>query len=126
VVLLPIGDGVMAVRRGIEPGRGKWALPGGFMDAGELWQEAASRELFEETGVTIPADEFRHFATWGAKGNPGYLLVFSVAPPLPRLPQLAANEEVLELGMFDAPQELAFPLHTRAIREYFAERSRRD
>ncbi len=35
VVLLLVDDGVLAIRRGIEPARGQFVMPGGFMDFGE-------------------------------------------------------------------------------------------
>jgi ADP-ribose pyrophosphatase YjhB (NUDIX family) len=44
---------VMLGRRGIEPFRGLWDAPGGFMRPGEDGEEAARRELEEETGVEI-------------------------------------------------------------------------
>lgn len=38
VALVPIDGGLLAVRRGIEPGRGQLALPGGYINAQELWK----------------------------------------------------------------------------------------
>jgi 8-oxo-dGTP diphosphatase len=42
---------ILLVRRGIEPGKGKWALPSGFIEADEIPEETVLRELKEETGI---------------------------------------------------------------------------
>ncbi len=42
---------ILLVKRGIEPGRGKWALPSGFIESGECPEQTALRELKEETGL---------------------------------------------------------------------------
>ena len=48
---LPIcGDRVLLCKRAIEPRKGKWTLPAGFMEAHETLLEGALRETFEETG----------------------------------------------------------------------------
>jgi 8-oxo-dGTP diphosphatase len=49
------GGELLLVLRRKEPGAGKWALPGGFMEFGESAQEAASRECLEETAVPVRA-----------------------------------------------------------------------
>jgi ADP-ribose pyrophosphatase YjhB (NUDIX family) len=48
---------VVLLRRGIEPGRGSWAQPGGFLEVDETVTEAAIRETFEETGLTVAPGE---------------------------------------------------------------------
>ncbi|PKN74372.1 MAG: NUDIX hydrolase [Deltaproteobacteria bacterium HGW-Deltaproteobacteria-10] len=44
---------ILLVKRGIEPSRGLWAIPGGTLELGETMQECAAREILEETGITI-------------------------------------------------------------------------
>ncbi len=59
VTTLPITDAgeVVLIRRGIEPGRGLWAQPGGFLEVDETVTEAAIRETFEETGLVVAPGE---------------------------------------------------------------------
>jgi len=57
---------VLLIRRGAEPFRGRWALPGGFVEIDEGLEQAARRELKEETGVDVATvEQLRAF------GNPG-------------------------------------------------------
>lgn len=44
---------VLLVKRGVEPSKGLWAIPGGTLKLGESLQECAAREIYEETGITI-------------------------------------------------------------------------
>ena len=48
---------VLMVRRGKPPAKGGWSLPGGSLELGETWAEAAMREVMEETGITVEAGE---------------------------------------------------------------------
>ena len=48
---------IVLLRRGIEPGYGAWAQPGGFLEVDETVTEAAIRETFEETGLVVVPGE---------------------------------------------------------------------
>ncbi|MFC1814755.1 NUDIX hydrolase [Thermodesulfobacteriota bacterium] len=50
-------NNVLLVQRGKPPAEGLWAIPGGSMELGETLQEAAEREILEETGIIIQARE---------------------------------------------------------------------
>jgi 8-oxo-dGTP diphosphatase len=70
VVILTMSGGmlhVLLVRRGEDPFEGMWAIPGGFKRPTETLDEAAKRELREETGV----DAASLLAQFGAYGDPG-------------------------------------------------------
>ena len=69
VILTMTGGGLHAllVRRGEEPFQGMWAVPGGFKRPDETLDEAARRELSEETGVAVPS----LLTQFGAYGDPG-------------------------------------------------------
>jgi 8-oxo-dGTP diphosphatase len=47
------GTKVLLVRRGNEPLKGEWSLPGGALEVGETLQQGVVREVLEETGVTV-------------------------------------------------------------------------
>jgi len=57
-------DKILLIKRGHPPYQGKWALPGGFMDMNETPEQAAKRELKEETGLII--EKLEQFKTYGA------------------------------------------------------------
>jgi 8-oxo-dGTP diphosphatase len=46
-------DHIILLKRGFQPNRGRWSMPGGFVDLGESVEDAAIRETKEEIGVDI-------------------------------------------------------------------------
>ena len=102
---------VLLIRRGDEPFKGQWALPGGFVDIDEDLEAAARRELGEETGVK--AATLRQFGAFGAPGRDprgrtisvGYFALVNHDRVLPR-----AGDDAAEVGWFSVrrPPPLAF------------------
>ena len=119
VCLLPVDNGLLVVRRGIEPQRGKLALPGGYIDLTETWQEACARELREETQIEIAPAEVTLYRAHSVRG--AQLLVFGLAKPrrTKELPPFVPSNEALERALITAPTELAFSFHTLVASDWF-------
>jgi len=121
VTVLPVDEGVLCIRRDIEPGRGQLALPGGFIDMHESWQQAAARELFEEASIRIDPGELRELRVLSPNPPVGVVLIFGLARrrTLAELPPFEINSEVTERVVVHTAMPLAFPLHTQVLQEYF-------
>jgi len=81
VVVLTMAKGrlhVLLVQRGVDPFAGMWAIPGGFKRPGETLDDAARRELDEETGVDGAA-VLRQFGAYGDPGRDPRMNVVTVA-----------------------------------------------
>jgi ADP-ribose pyrophosphatase YjhB (NUDIX family) len=127
VVLVPVaGAGLLVVRRGIDPGKGMLALPGGFLEAHETWQEGAARELREETGVVLDPAALRPVTFASSNPRPNRVLLFAEAPPVTELPPFTPDAETAERGTVHGPDGLladfAFDLHAAAATRFFAAR----
>ncbi|MGV7852271.1 NUDIX domain-containing protein, partial [Mycobacterium kansasii] len=82
LVALTIRDDTLCalvVRRGQPPYAGRWALPGGFVRPGEDLDEAAARELMEETGVPVDRLHLEQLASYGAPQRDPRMRVITVA-----------------------------------------------
>lgn len=131
VVLIPIqspqGQGLLVVRRGIEPRKGWLSLIGGFVEENESWQAGGAREVREEVGLTLDAAQLKPFWFCSTEPRPNRILLFAVAPPLAldALSPFVPNEESTERGVIYGPDALdeifAFSLHLEAARRWFAE-----
>ena len=127
VVLIPVDNGsgersrrgILTVRRGIEPRKGSLALPGGYINYGETWQEAGAREVLEETGLRLDPAEITELRVRSAPD--GTLIIFGAANPrkISALPPFSPNPEAIERIILTAPAEMAFPLHEEIVQAYF-------
>lgn len=105
-VLVEDSDGrLLLVRRNHEPAYGRWAFPSGFVDAGEVLEEAAIREVLEETYVEITLD--RLVGAWSTPGSPVIFLAYAAHVVAG---DAAPGEEAIEVRWFavDALPDLAF------------------
>jgi ADP-ribose pyrophosphatase YjhB (NUDIX family) len=117
IALVPLEGGVVMVRRGIEPGFGRWVIPGGFVDLGEPVEEAVVRETLEETHLLIRVN--RLFNVYSYRGRETVVLAYLTDYVSGKL---AAGDETLEARIF-APAEIpwdqiAFTSTRDALAEY--------
>jgi 8-oxo-dGTP diphosphatase len=114
---------VLLVRRAMNPERGKWALPAGYVDYGEDPREAAKREVREETGLDIEIARLID-----VEGNPGTFGASIVIVYAASVVNGAARPQddvdaVLWLSASDPVPELAFD-STRAMVSAWLDRQR--
>jgi ADP-ribose pyrophosphatase YjhB (NUDIX family) len=104
---------ILLVRRDHEPMYGRWSFPSGFVDRGEVVEQAAAREVAEETGVTVRIE--RLLGVYSRAEHPVIFIAYA-GTALSGEPR--ANHEVMEVGLFDPGHlpEPAFP-HDTAIME---------
>ena len=107
---------VLLIERGIEPFKGKWALPGGFLKMDETAQEGALRELEEETGMNNAY--IRQFHTFTEPGRDPRERVITIAHyALVRLQEVKGGDDAAQARWFtmDEIPPLAFD-HDRILR----------
>lgn len=123
VVLVPCNGGLLLVRRALAgEGHGQLALPGGFQMRSQSWQEAGAAEIAEECGVTVDPDTLRLISVETARDVRLNVLVCE-APPVTHEGPFAHDAEVSEVVVAMEPADLAFPIHTRAVADWFARRA---
>jgi ADP-ribose pyrophosphatase YjhB (NUDIX family) len=112
-----LDGGIVLLRRAIEPGKGKWVFPGGFVDRGEPVPDAAIRETREEVNLEVSL-----VGTLDVYSMPRYEVVVVVYAAEVRGGKLTAADEALEVRTFppeDLPwDELAFESTRAALKDY--------
>jgi ADP-ribose pyrophosphatase YjhB (NUDIX family) len=118
-LLVPVDTGLLAVRRAQPPALGELTFPGGYLDVGESWQAAAVRELREETGLHVAAEELRLLDVQTASR---ILVVFGISPEVDaaKLANFRPNSEISEVVILRQHVAMAWPLDTRMVEAFFA------
>ena len=94
---------VLLIQRKNQPFQGKWALPGGFVDAGESVKKSCQRELKEETGLNLYADqlEFCGFYDDINRDPRSRIIAFAYKAQLDVIVDVKGKDDALDAKWFD-------------------------
>jgi 8-oxo-dGTP diphosphatase len=119
MVIVATPGGIVLGRRAIEPGKGLWCLPGGFVNEDEEPKGAAVRECDEEIRAEVEISgllDVYHITRGDGRGMIGIAYTGRLADGEAPAP----GPEMLEVGLFapDNLPELAFDSHRRAVADW--------
>jgi len=118
-IIRTAADGIVLVRRAIDPGYGKWVFPGGYVDRGEPLTVAAVREAREECGLDVRLDGLINIYSYAGRTP---VVVVYAATALGGT--IAVDDEGLEAAEFGPTgipwDDLAFHSTRDGLRDYLA------
>lgn len=111
---------ILLCQRGIPPGVGRWTLPAGFMERGESVEEAAAREVMEETGMQV---EIRSpYSIFSVPPTNEIYLIYCAAPVAWDNPPGPESLRVAWFCIEDIPwEEIFYPAIAQILQRYFDE-----
>ncbi|MGH2755325.1 MAG: NUDIX hydrolase [Actinomycetota bacterium] len=84
------GGAILMVRRGRDPGKGLWTVPGGRVEHGEYLSQALTREVKEETGLEVEVRDL--LGILEVTGDPHYVILDYVAVPIGATEPVAGDD----------------------------------
>ncbi|MEZ4807813.1 MAG: NUDIX hydrolase [Flavobacteriales bacterium] len=118
-VLIPNKNGqILVIRRGHDPFKGQWCLPGGMVDPGETVGTAGIREVKEETGLDVTIERVVGIYSAPDRDPRGHYVSITLrAHPVDQVPEV--TEEALQWEWVDpaGSREMAFD-HARILRDH--------
>lgn len=118
-VIIADERGLLLQQREIEPRRGLWTFPSGYVDRGEQVERAAEREIREELGLSVTLTHL--LGVYSEPGNPVLLIVFTGTIPASATPVIQ-EAEITAIGYFapEALPPLAFDHDARIVADWQA------
>ncbi len=116
-IIIAYRDGIVLVKRKNPPFG--WAIPGGFVDYGESLEEAAVREVKEETGLDVMLT--RQFHTYSAPGRDPRFHTITTVYLAEGAGEMTAGDDAGDAGVFTKdtlPGDMAFD-HRDILNDYF-------
>jgi len=109
---------VLLIKRAIEPAKGKWALPSGFIELHEPPEKAALRELYEETGVRGKIIDLIGIYSRSGSFYKSLISAFYLAKVIRGKPRITVETE--DVGFFPLSKfkPLAFKTHRSAYKRF--------
>lgn len=108
------GD-VLLIRRGKEPQYGRWMVPGGTLEWGETLEEAAVREVREETGIDIAIETFVEIIEAITPGDSGFHFVIMDFAAHEQSGVLAAGSDALDAEWVSAQAQNGYDLSEELV-----------
>lgn len=120
MALCPVDGKLVLGKRAINPRKGYWTFPSGYVNRGEAVESATVREVYEETRLEVEIDHL--LGLYSEDGNPVVLAAYVV-----RVigGTLEAADETSDVGLFatDDLPDLAFPNDDRIVQDWLRVRS---
>jgi len=116
---LPTFEGkILLCKRAIEPRKGYWTLPAGFMEEGETLEEGAIRETLEEAGIEVGCEQLLTSISVPHISQVHIFFLSNMTSPT----HAQSTSESLDVKLFDVKdipwQEIAFPTVKKTLRHY--------
>ncbi len=121
--IIPMDDGIVLLKRAIEPNLGMWSFPSGYVDRGEKPEDALEREVAEECGLTVKARKL--VGVYSDEGEPVILVVYHADLVGG---ELKAGDETADARVFsiESMPQLAFEHDSRILSDWLASTATRN
>ena len=123
IVLVVVDGRLVLVKRAIEPALGRWGFPGGYVDRGEPVEDAAIREVKEETGLEVALSDF--VGLYSRRDSPVVLAVYAAKVVGGRLDPGPESQDAALFAVDELPP-LLYPHDYQMLEDWKALASKQD